>query len=195
MTIKEVNGEDLQIKTEKTVFKIEGVTPLIVNQFSEKSKIQMLEKQMKKATRGKAAKNPEEQYLNSIYFFEDGKRTGFPAVGFKKAMTRAGVQLDKKMTNTRGEFHVMADEGDLIEIKGTHRMRQDMVRLVGGVADIRFRAEYPKWTAEVTILYNSTVTSMDQVANLLNQAGFSCGIGEWRPEKSNSGSFGMFKVV
>jgi len=29
----------------------------------------------------------------------------------------------------------------------------------------------------------------------LSIAGFSCGIGEWRPEKSNSGSYGLFELA
>jgi len=176
---------------------VEGMSPLIVNNFSEKSKQQMLEKQMKKASKGREAKNPEEMYKGSLYLFPDGKTTGFPAVGFKAAMVRAGKLLGMAMTDTRGKFHVLADpkgEG-LIEIKGDHRMRSDTVRLATGVADIRFRAEFPKWSANVTIMYNATWISREQVAQILTAAGFSCGIGEWRPEKSSSGSFGLFTLA
>jgi len=184
-----------QLKQEKIVLKVKGITPLIVNRFSEKAKQMMLDKQMKKAKVGKEAKNPKEQYLGSIYYFEDKKKTGFPAVGFKAAMVRAGVQLGYKMTQLRGMFHVMADQGDLIEIKGKHRMREDMVRLATGVADIRFRAEYPVWSASVNILYNANSISAEELAQLLNMAGFACGLGEWRPEKNNSGMFGLFELV
>lgn len=181
----------------EVTFKIVGMAPLIVNRFSEKAKQMMLDKQTKKATKGREAKNPKEQFQQSIYYFENGKDSGFPAVGFKAAMTRAGKLLGLPMTDTRGKFHVKADEEStgLIKIKGKPEMRDDMVRLATGVADIRFRACYMNWTAEITILYNATFISQDQLANLLNTAGFSCGIGEWRPEKSNSGSFGLFKVV
>ena len=179
-------------------FKVEGIAPLIVNNFSEKSKNQMLEKQMGKAKKAKEFKNPDEQFKGSLYMFPDGKRTGFTAVGFKAAMTRAGKLLGLPMTDTRGKFHVLPDpEGNgLIQIKGKYKMRDDMVRLATGVADIRFRAEYEVgWTAELLITYNASWISEEQLAQILNVAGFSCGIGEWRPEKSNSGSFGLFKVV
>jgi len=177
-------------------FRIRGITPLIVSRFSEKAKQMMLEKQMKKASAGKEAKNPEEQYENSLYKFADGKRTGFPAVGFKAAMVRGGKQLGFTMTDLRGRFHVMADEGDLVEIHGEPHPREDMVRLATGVADIRFRGEYyAGWEAELTIQYFKNAISVEQLAQLISIAGFSCGIGEWRPEKSNSGSFGLFELA
>jgi hypothetical protein len=177
-------------------FRVRGITPLIVSRFSEKAKQMMLEKQMKKASAGKEAKNPVEQYENSLYKFSDGKRTGFPAVGFKAAMVRGGKQLGLKMTDLRGRFHVMADEGDLVEIHGEPHMREDMVRLANGVADVRFRGEYNVgWEAELTIQYFKDAISAEQLAQLLSIAGFSCGIGEWRPEKSNTGSYGLFELA
>jgi len=191
---KEVSVTLPEINVQKAVFKIKGVTPLIVNKFSEKAKKQMLDKQTKKASKGREAKVPKEQYLGSLYMFKNGKKTGFPAVGLKAAMVRASKQLNMAMTDTRGMFHVLADEGDLIEIKGKHQMREDMVRVANGAADIRFRGEYPEWQMDVTISYNSTVVSYEQLASILQQAGFSCGLGEWRPEKSNSGSYGLFEL-
>jgi len=184
----------IEIKIVK--FKVRGITPLIVSKFSEKAKQMMLDKQMKKATAGKEAKDPQKQYEESLYKFLDGKRTGFPAVGFKAAMVRAGKQLGMVMTDLRGRFHVMAVENDLIEIKGEPHIREDMVRLATGVADIRFRGEYsPGWEAEISIQYFSNAISKEQLAQLVVLAGFSCGIGEWRPERSNSGSFGLFELV
>ncbi len=185
-----------KMEIEVVKFRVRGITPLIVSRFSEKAKQMMLDKQMKKAGKGKEAKNPVEQYENSLYKFSDGKRTGFPAVGFKAAMVRAGKQLGLVMTDLRGRFHVMADEGDLVEVKGTPHMREDMVRIGNGVADIRFRGEYDAgWEAELTIQYFKNAISKEQLAQLLSVAGFSCGIGEWRPEKSNSGSYGLFELA
>lgn len=184
-----------EINFRQATFKIIGVSPLIVNRFPEKAITMMAEKQEHKAKTAKTAKIPEECYQGSLYRFEDEKRTGFPAVGFKAAMVRAGKQLGLPMTDTRGKFHIIADEGDLIEIKGKPEMRRDMVRLATGVADIRYRGEYRSWSANITIAFNASVISEEQLAQLLNVAGFSCGIGEWRPEKSNSGSYGLFRVI
>ena len=176
---------------------VQGMSPLIVNHFNKKMVGMMLDKQMKKATKGREAKDPEQMYKDSLYLFQDEKTTGFPAVGFKAAMVRAGKLLGMAMTDTRGKFHILADPksgNGLIEIKGEHRLRQDTVRLATGVTDIRFRAEFPEWEADVTIMYNATWISKEQIAQLLTAAGFSCGIGEWRPEKSSSGSFGLINL-
>lgn len=192
---KEVTLDLPELDFRDCTFRIKGIQPLIVNKFSEKAKTMMLDKQMKKATKGKEAKDPQQQFKDSIYYFADGKRTGFPAVGFKAAMVRGAKQLGIPMTDSRGRFHVFADEGDLVEIKGKPTMREDMVRLATGVADIRFRGEYKQWEAEITIRYNAAVISEEILGQILKVAGFACGIGEWRPEKSNSGSFGLFDVV
>jgi hypothetical protein len=184
-----------ELKIRQATFMIKGKTPLIMNRFDEKMQGKMLEKQMGKASEGKTLKDPEDLYKRSIYWFADGKRSGFPAVGFKAAMTRAGKQLGLNMTDTRGKFHIIGDENELVEIKGKHQMRSDMVRLQTGVADIRFRACYPEWSAAVTISYNENAITKEQLANLLRVAGFACGIGEWRPEKSNSGSYGLFDLA
>jgi len=197
MATKSKNSKEITI-TELTFAQVEikiiGKTPLIVHRFDEKSKKQMLDKQTKKELKGKEAKDPQQQYLNSIYFFKDGRRTGFPANGFKAAMVRAGKQLGMIMTDLRGQFWLLDDGENLIEINGTHRLREDVVRLNGGTADIRFRAEYPVWEATVRIEYIPNLIGEDQLVSLLQLAGVSCGIGEWRPEKCNSGTYGTFTL-
>jgi len=177
--------------------KIESISPLIVSHFSSKARKMILDKQMGKAKAKKhEPKDPDADYLASIYWIDDKKGiTGFPAVGFKSAMVRAGKALGHAMTDTRGAIFVKPDHGDLIQIHGEHRKREDTVRLTTGVADIRFRAEYPKWKATLNIQFNLGVISKDQVAQLVELAGFSCGVGEWRPEKSNTGSFGRWQIA
>jgi len=175
--------------------KVRGTTPLIVNNFSEKSKQQMLDKQMKKANTGREVKDPQDQYERSLYKFSDGIRTGFPAVGFKAAMVRASTHLGMKMINMQCLIHVMADEGDLVEIKGEYHIREDIVRVANGAPDVRFRAEYSAgWKAELVINYLLNNISPEQIAQLVVMAGFTCGIGEWRPGRAKTGNFGLFEL-
>lgn len=179
------------------VFQIEGTSPLIMHKFSEKSKKMIEDKQAKKSKGGRDARNPEEEYVGGIHFFSDGVRTGFPAGGIKAAMVRAGKQLGYVMADLRGWFFIVPDEKqtNLVEIIGGNRMRTDMVRIGMGTSDIRYRPEFADWGAILKINYNSKCISAEQIAELLALAGFSCGIGEWRPEKSSSGSFGTWKLV
>lgn len=201
----EVKNIVTSLNLETIRFNIEGIAPLIVSRFDEKSKQQIeeigkIEQGLKQGGKKKNISDPKEQYEKSIYYFADGKTCGFPAVAFKAAMVTAAYRTyGRPMTTTRSAFHVMADDPatGLIKINGEHRMREDMVR-VGGiqkVASPRYRAEFPVWNATLTIQYLADVISAEEIIGLANAAGFTCGIGEWRPEKSNSGSFGLFRVV
>lgn len=182
---------------------IRGTSPLIVSRFDEKSKQQIEESGKTGLKQGGKKKNiisPEEQYEKSIYYLSDGKRYGFPAVAFKAAMVTAAYRTyGRPMTTTRSAFHVVADDlgTGLVEIKGAPRMREDMVR-VGGinkVASPRYRAEFTEWEAVLHIEYLEDVITKEEIATLIQAAGFTCGVGEWRPEKSNSGSFGCFTIA
>jgi len=75
-------------------------------------------------------------------------------------------------------------------------MREDVVRLANGNADLRYRAIYPNWRTKIPVVYNSRMLSRDQLLALIDAAGFGVGIGEWRPgaPQSQSGQFGCFVV-
>lgn len=166
-----------------------GDSSLICHAWSKKAQGEMLDKQMKKAKTARVAKDPEQDYLDSLYPHPDGGY-GFPCVAFKSAGV-SGCRFTEgvKMTTARGAFHVV---GELAKIEGEPNMRQDMVRVGMGTADIRFRGEFKQWAVTLTISYNASVISPEQIANLYRLAGFGIGVGEWRPEKD--GSYGRFHV-
>ena len=200
--------------------KIVGDSPLIVHKWTVKAKQEILDKQMKKAANGKEAKNPVQDYLNSLYWLDDTGasietpaeladatpetpfediqkvlekgRFGFPACAFKACALDAGYQqgVITKKTTSRGAFHIL---GEYAVIEGSlPQMREDMVT-VGGmtkVPDIRYRPEFPTWQTTLNIRYNKKAISKEQIINLLNYGGFCNGVGEWRP--SRDGSFGTF---
>lgn len=168
-----------------------GVTPLIVHQWSEKAKKEMLDKQMGAAKKTKAFKNPEQDYEDSLYRTSTGEY-GFPAVAFKAAAVRAAKMADIPMVDARQMFRVIADDGDLVIIKGEPSMREDMVRLNGATADIRYRGEFRSWEVDLTVQFNADLISHEQLVNLFEGAGFSVGVGEWRIEKN--GNFGCFEI-
>jgi hypothetical protein len=103
-----------------------------------------------------------------------------------------------KKTITRGAFFIMDESGGegLTPIESTPKMRRDYVRLggVGSPADIRFRGEFPVgWRTSFAISYNPNAIGVEQLVQLFNAAGFSIGVGEWRPQCN--GSHGTFRVV
>lgn len=169
-------------------FMLVGDSPLIVHAWSEKAKRQMLDKQMKKATKAKEAKDPQADYESCFYRTPSGAY-GFPTIGVKASMVGACRFVDMKMTEARGAFHI---DGEMLEVIGEPRMREDMVRVGMGTADIRYRPEFVDWRIPVRVKFNAAVISPEQIANLINTAGFAIGIGEWRPERD--GQFGRFHV-
>lgn len=187
---------------------LKGDSPLIVHKWSEKAKKMMLDKQMKVATsKGHDAKDPFADFVDTIYFlsgkpesptqeaFEEalfnGARFGFPSVGVKASAVSAGFRagVTKNLVSMNGAFHI--DE-EYVEIKGVPQIREDMVRVGMGTADIRYRAEFPEWSTTFTVKYNAGVISLAQLCNLFNLGGFAVGIGEWRPEKG--GTYGRYHV-
>lgn len=186
-TAIEIKRPNLQIRK----FTIYGTAPLIQHKWSEKAKKQILDNQMKKAAAALPAKDPEADYQDSMYKLSGG-RYGFPAVAFKSAAVRAGKLLGLAMTDTRQMFFVLPDDGDLVVINGTPSPREDMVK-ISNTVDIRYRAEFREWSAVLTVKFNADLISEEQLANLIEAAGFSVGVGEWRPEKN--GLFGTFTLV
>lgn len=181
--------ERLSLDLQDVVIRVRGTSPLISHAWSDKAKQMMLDKQMKKATKGKEAKDPDKDFRESLYPHPDGGY-GFPAIAFKAAMVRAGTYCDMKMTHLRGAFHI---DCELIPIEGEPTPREDMVRIAMGTADIRYRGEFREWAAELPIRYNARAITLEQLVNLANIAGFAVGVGEWRPERD--GQYGRFEVV
>lgn len=168
-----------------------GDTSLIVHRWSEKAKKMMLDKQMKKASAGKEAKDPEQDFRDSLYVLDDG-RYGFPIIGFKAAAVTACTSIGGiTKVAARQAFHV---DGEWAVIEGGEpTMREDMVRVGMGTADLRYRGEFKNWWTTITVKHNANVMSAEQILNLFSTAGFAVGVGEWRPEKD--GQYGRFHVA
>jgi hypothetical protein len=165
-----------------------GDSPLVCHKWSEKAKAEIRDKQAKKAKQGRAKRDPKAEYRASLYEHPDGGY-GFPTIAFKAAAVRAAKQAGMTMTDARCCFHVA---GELVKIKGKPAMREDMVRVSNGAADIRYRSEFTKWSAVIRVRYNAAVISAEQLINLFNIAGFGVGVGEHRTEKD--GAWGMWHV-
>lgn len=167
-------------------------------------------------------KMPEDFSDEAVDVALQNARFGFPVTGFKQAAISAAYRMGwvKDKMSLRGAFFINPDAngyyaGDLIlnetrtkiniipnvflhnqlvEIKGSKPvMRQDMVKVGMGSADIRYRAEFTEWYCDMQIRYNlNGDKTIDQIVNILNAGGYCCGVGEWRPERD--GQNGMYHV-
>ena len=202
-TEKEVTLQPIKIK--EVEITIVGKTPLIVNNFNEKSRRQILDAQMKK-TKGKETRNPIEDGMRALYWLtpmpdeftqeafdkalKEGARFGFPAKGIK-ASTVSGAYRNKMTpdkVSLQGAFLIPEE---LIEIKYDELIiREDYVRIARGGTDVRFRPEFRNWSMTFKMEYNENAYSLEQILNFINIGGFSCGLGEMRVEKGdNYGSY------
>lgn len=182
-----------------------GDSPLIVHAWADKAKKMILDKQTKKATKGREVRNPFNEFCDSLYWMTErpehptmedvqNAQFGFPSVAFKASAIDGGFfnGVIAKKTIGRAAFQII---GDMVEIKGTPTMREDMVRIGGQskTADLRYRAEFKEWSTTFKIRFNPLAMSAEQIVNLFNYGGFSVGVGEWRP--SRDGSYGQFHVA
>lgn len=182
-----------KIERDVVVIKIAGTAPLITHRWSEKAKEMMLRGQQGKRSQ-KVAKDPLQDYESSLYQLGDGY--GFPVTAFKAATIDAARYFNGiAMTQLRrGLFFAGEGPDQLVRINGTPEPREDMVRVGMGTADIRYRAMFPEWSAELNITYVSGLLDMESVLALVDAGGLG-GVGEWRPGKSSTGSFGTYGVV
>lgn len=201
---------------------IVGETGLIVHAWSEKARREMLEIQQGKAKgKKKDFKNPVREFIQSLYWldgtpdvpknateeeaeliFKDaiakGARFGFPAVAIKKAATSAAYRQGwtKDRVSANGSFWLTGLDGsEFVEILSDEPpiMREDMVKIGMGTADLRYRGEFRNWKCKFRITYlKDGVFSLENIVSMINLGGFACGLGEWRAEKGGlSGAFSV----
>lgn len=189
-----------RVERQTAIVEVKGTAPLIVHAWSQKAKQMMLDAQQGKKN-PKQLKDPQADFESSRYRFADGSGDGFPIMGFKAATVKGGGRIfgkAVKMTELRQTFTFlpdgMGDDGMQLArlIASEPVMREDMVRVGMGTADIRYRAEYRDWSAILRVQFIPSVIDLGSVVALID-AGGSNGVGEWRPEKN--GSFGTYEVV
>jgi hypothetical protein len=185
-----------EIGSERLLIPIVGTSPLIVHRFGEKAKRKMLDAmQGRKAL--KEHKNPEADYESCFYRFKDGAY-GFPCIAFKAATKSAARFYGKEVSMTalkqfiflKGEVGV--DGQMLVRIDGEPRMREDVVRVGKSGADLRYRPEFPEWSATLELIYTTSALARSSVLSLVDAGGLGVGVGEWRPEKD--GDFGTYRI-
>lgn len=152
----------------------------------------------------------------------NGARFGFPLTGVKQAAISAAYRMgwSKDKASLRGAFFIEPEvdgyySGDMeisedqkqidiipnvfhstpmIEIKYEKlSMRCDPVKVGMGSADLRYRAEFNGWYADMTISFNENGDkNIDQIMSMIQAGGYICGLGEWRPERD--GQYGQFHI-
>ena len=170
-----------------------GDSPLISHRWSEKAKKEMLDKQYEESEEGEGCRRTHTPISLSRFRtgssdkpinaspddIEHANFSRFPVIAFKAAAVGACSHVDGIIKfEARGAFHI---NGDFAVVEASSpMMREDMVRIGMGTADLRYRGEFKHWRTTLHVRYNASVLSAEQIVNLFNTAGFAIGVREWR---------------
>lgn len=193
-------GEVTREKVEVTVF---GDSPLICNAMSAKASMELLlPKKKTTAERAMSLKHePYAEFKRSMYTSRSEESDALvvvKATSFKKAIMNAALDLPGAKKAQIGRL--MYVEGlyspDEICIYGTPQMMMSITRSadMNKTPDVRTRAIFPAWCATFLVSFATPMLNQLTIANLLNAAGLTQGIGDWRVEKG-SGNYGRFRLA
>lgn len=182
------------IKRETAQFTIEGTSPLIQHRWSEKARQMIREKKAGKKTKTREICDPVAEAANAAYVTADG-RHGIPVTALKNSIIGAAhkdIGIEKTLVR-KSLFILCPDPNGVLPMETPgYEVREDCVRVGAGSADLRYRPEFREWSVTFEIEYEASTITLEDMANLIERAGFSVGINEWRPEKG--GEFGRFQL-
>lgn len=176
---------------------IRGVTPLLIHRFNEATE------QGKKTRRIEVTdRDPREEATQNAYIAPDGTFY-FNAFSIPGCMGNAGANHKTKGSRKSLRFIVPS----------AVRMTTDAITILNGKGPaedfevdsrpvtipatkgrvMRHRPRFDSWGAKFQIALDDDLLSVEMAQRLLEEAGRSFGIGDFRPEKR--GPFGTFRVV
>lgn len=177
---------------------ITGVTPLLVHRFGEEAE------QGKETRRIMVEKrDPRVEATKAAYIAKDGTFY-FSAFSIPNAMAAAGSSHKMKGSRKTLRFVVPSAirmAGDAITIcNGSGKPAKDFevdsrpVTIPSTKGRImRHRPRFDQWSASFTMMVNDDLLAPETAHQLLNEAGMTIGVGDFRPEKR--GPFGTFRVT
>lgn len=174
-------------------FGITGLSPLIVQAWNDKARRQLRMTAAERRKMPKEAHNPEEEALAGCYYTEDGE-FGVPMLAVKACLIGAAHKdLGLEKTLARKAIWLPGDPSSVwpLQYESNH-VREDIVRVGNQQTSMRYRMQFDGWSVRAKLnLLVSDLTPRD-LAVLLQRAGLTIGICEWRPEKG--GDFGRFDI-
>ena len=187
----------IQIKpivASKVAFWIRGTSPLIMHAWSEKGLAMMRMTAPERKKREKTRRDPEQEASDGCYR-TDGGEVGIPLTAFKASLIGAAHKdfgLEKTLLR-KAFFIPTTDSRRVVPIEADqYVIREDIVRIGANQTDLRYRPEFAKWRCRIEAEIDAGLLTPEDIINLVNRAGFSVGIGEWRPEKG--GEYGRFEI-
>lgn len=184
------------INQQEVTFTIIGTSPMVQHKWSSKAIKMIRDKKTKDSGKTKNREKcvPEQEMQDATYLTVDGEYA-IPAMAFKNSLITAAhkdIGVEKTMLR-KSLFIKCSDANGCLPIDCEPPiMREDMVRVGVGSADLRWRPEFTEWACEITVIIDADNLPVEHLINLVNRAGFGVGLCEMRPEKGKD--FGRFEV-
>lgn len=183
----------MSIKT--VAVRIEGVSPLLINRFQEQAEVPKVAKKRDKKDFG----SPREQAEKSAYRDQDDKlyvpwswvsssistvASDYKLCGSKKSVRSVcgGAILPQE------EMIYFCENFTLANIEVDSRPA-----VVDRARIMRHRARLEKWSLQFHLQIDTSILPLDQVHEMLSDAGRRAGMGDYRPPKG--GPFGRFQIT
>lgn len=199
-----------KIKFAKAQITITGDSDLILNKMRDSTSQALADKQEGKAQGTKQNVNKYEHLISSIHWLkelpEDIEYTeetwkdlvannipGYPSSGLKKACCDAVVRVIGETYSTKFNANMQILDSFIPVTFESIAIDKSLFSPVKGSPVLCYRNVFHNWEATFTIKYIPDNYSLDQIIEVINCAGFACGIGSHRPS-SKGGSNGMFHV-
>jgi hypothetical protein len=181
---------------------IRGTAPYVSNNFSGEAQEMMQAAQEAGATaktggKKRDPKDFEKAFQGSLHKSEENW-IGIPATAFRNALIRACAVVGVEMTKAKMCVFVEADGYEaargtpLVKItKGKPEQFVAPARNANGSIDLRSRGRFaPGWEANLRVRFDADLFTSEMVANLINRAGISVGVGAGRPFSKDSAGVG-----
>lgn len=181
---------------------VKGTAPYVSNNFSGEAQEMMQSAQEAGATaktggKKRDPKDFDKAFEGSLHKSEKGWY-GIPATAFRNALIRACAVAGVEMTKAKMCVFIEADgyeEGrgtPLVQItKGKPVKFIAPARNANGSIDLRSRGKFePGWEASLRVRFDADLFTSEMIANLINRAGISVGVGAGRPFSKDSAGVG-----
>ncbi len=191
-----------------------GLTPLLTNAFSER-KLDAIEEALIKPPMKKSAKatkkprDPEAEFRDAAHICRGGYSDthfknslfGFPAVGFKKAFSRAAYEFAGAVMKDMVRFTFFHGEyNGLVPIHAVGNPQKSVVPVRHrdavpnnkGQCTLVYRPLFYPWSATLQVRFCDSKLRAEDVINIVQAAGQICGIGSFRHE--NGGIYGLWEI-
>jgi len=192
--------EIIEMKRGVASYCLVGTRPLIMNRMSAKAMQQLLSPGPRKNAaerQGTLKHNPLSEFQAAAHRMRDpASKTllAMPALCFKNALREAALDMPGANKTQIGRLTYVNEE--MIEVFGLPQLMISVTRCADAkkTPDMRTRVILPHWCCRIDINFVEPLLNAKAITHLLNTAGFTMGIGDWRPQKG-SGNYGQFRIA